>query len=200
MHKHTKHSILAIFCLAPATVAWMGPVNGLALQPQSRLWVEGTSTVRGFECKATGFSARVSTSGANAAGAVAAGEKAVTTVELRVPAQKMDCANGTMNEHMLKALKSAEHPEIVFRLTSYELARGGSGAKVTMNGNLTLGGVQKPVSITAEARDVGGGLLQVVGSHEVRMTEFGLKPPSLMMGTMKVNERIKVNFDLFLKA
>ena len=32
------------------------------------------------------------------------------------------------------------------------------------------------------------------------MKEFGLKPPSLMMGTMKVDERVKVSFDLFLKG
>ena len=31
------------------------------------------------------------------------------------------------------------------------------------------------------------------------MTEFGLKPPTLMLGTMKVDERIKVGFDVVLK-
>jgi hypothetical protein len=32
------------------------------------------------------------------------------------------------------------------------------------------------------------------------MTEYGLKPPSLMMGTMKVKDAVKVHFDLLLKA
>ena len=31
------------------------------------------------------------------------------------------------------------------------------------------------------------------------MTEFDLKPPSLMLGTMKVDEKVKVSFDLLLK-
>jgi hypothetical protein len=31
------------------------------------------------------------------------------------------------------------------------------------------------------------------------MTEFGLKPPTLMLGTLKVDERVKVGFDVVLK-
>jgi hypothetical protein len=31
------------------------------------------------------------------------------------------------------------------------------------------------------------------------MTEFGLKPPTLMLGTMKVDERVTVGFDVVLK-
>jgi hypothetical protein len=32
------------------------------------------------------------------------------------------------------------------------------------------------------------------------MTDYGLKAPTLMMGTMKVDEKVKVGFDLFLKS
>ena len=39
----------------------------------------------------------------------------------------------------------------------------------------------------------------MTGSYTVKMTEFGLKPPTLMMGTLKVNENVAVNFDLYLK-
>jgi hypothetical protein len=41
--------------------------------------------------------------------------------------------------------------------------------------------------------------MRVKGSYDLRMTEYGLKPPSLMMGAMKVKELVKVNFDLLLK-
>jgi hypothetical protein len=30
------------------------------------------------------------------------------------------------------------------------------------------------------------------------MKEYGLKPPTLMMGTMKVHEKVKVGFDFVL--
>jgi hypothetical protein len=31
------------------------------------------------------------------------------------------------------------------------------------------------------------------------MSEFGVRPPTLMMGTLKVRDRVVVNFDVVLK-
>jgi polyisoprenoid-binding protein YceI len=185
--------------LAPAIIAWSAARHELAVQPQSRLWVEGTSTVRGFECKATSFQAHVEAAGPTAVSAVLAGERGVSGVELTVPVAQMDCGNGTMNDHMRKALKATEHPEIVFHLSSYDLAKAAEGVQATINGTLSLGGVEKPIVVNAEVKEGADGALHVEGVHEVMMKEYGLKPPSLMMGTMKVNERVKVRFDLLLK-
>lgn len=185
--------------LAPAIIAWSSVRDVLTVQPQSRLWVEGTSTMRGFECKATSFQSHVEATGPTAVSAVLAGDKGVSGVELTVPVAQMDCGNGTMNDHMRKALKATEHPEIVFHLSSYDLAKAAEGVQATINGTLNLGGVEQPIVVNADVNEGADGALHVVGMHEVRMKEFGLKPPSLMMGTMKVNERVKVRFDLLLK-
>jgi len=104
-----------------------------------------------------------------------------------------------MNEHMLKALKAKTNPTIVFKLASYDLAKQADAVRVTLNGTLAMGGVEKPISLTANATEASSGMLHVVGTHELRMTEWGLKPPTLMLGTMKVDERVKVGFDLLLK-
>jgi hypothetical protein len=31
------------------------------------------------------------------------------------------------------------------------------------------------------------------------MTEYGMKPPSLFLGTMRVRDRVQVHFDMVLK-
>jgi len=175
------------------------PAPALDLQPASRLWVSGTSTVRAFQCQAAAFDATIVSSGADAVAAVLAGEKAVSTIEVTVPAQKLECRNGTMNEHMRKALKAKEFPTVVFRATSYDLARTSESVGVTLNGTLTLGGVEKPITVNAQAKPGADGTLVVSGTREVRMTEFGLKPPTLMLGTMKVDEKITVGFEVVLK-
>ena len=190
----------AALCVVPTLTPWTSIGNVMSLEPQSRLWVAGTSTVRSFECRAGAFDASIESTAPGAAKAVAAGEKAVQTVTVTVPATALDCKNGTMNEHMLKALKAKEHGTIVFKLGSYDIARAGAGVQGTLSGSLTLGGVTKPVTITATGNALPDGTLQVTGMHELNMKDFGLKPPSLMMGTMKVNERVKVNFDLILKG
>ena len=189
---------LPLFCLAPAVMAATPRAVALDLQPTSRLWISGTSTVRSFECSATAFDANVE-SVPGATTAVLAGEKAVTAVEIRVNTERLDCKNGTMNEHMLKALKAKTNPTIVFTLASYDLAKQADVVRVTLNGTLAMGGVEKPVSMTVNASEGASGMLHVVGTHELRMTEWGLKPPTLMLGTMKVDERVKVGFDLLLK-
>ena len=190
---------VALVMLLPTLAAAPRRDAALDLQPESRLWVAGTSTVRGFQCQAGAFDAKIESSGADAVSAVLAGEKAVSTIEVTVPAEKLDCRNGTMNEHMRKALKAKEFPTVVFRATSYDLARTSESVGVTLNGSLTLGGVEQPITVKAQAKAGADGTLIVSGTREVRMTEFGLKPPTLMLGTMKVDEKITVGFEVVLK-
>ena len=200
MRPITRNAAVALLGLLPAAIAWTEIREPLLLQPQSKLWIKGSSTMRSFECKATGFDASVDAAGAGAVSAVLAGEKAVRTVQVTVPTSKLECGNGTMNDHMLKALKAKEHQTIEFRLASYEMTPAGDAMQGKLTGTLVIGGVQKTVTIAATATDGTDGALHVVGSHEVSMKEFGLKPPTLMMGTLKVDERVKVSFDLYLKG
>ena len=179
--------------------ATLGMTTPIEVQPESKLWIAGNSTVRAFQCQAAAFDARLGASGPNAVSGVLAGEKAVSDIVVTVPAEKLDCRNGTMNEHMRKALKVEQFPAITFRVASYDLAKAADGVNVTLNGALTLGGVEKPITINATAKPGDNGTLLVSGTREIRMTEFGLKPPTLMLGTLKVDERVKVGFDIVLK-
>lgn len=166
--------------------------------PESRIWVGGTSSVRGWECRATTFDLKVESS-ANASASVMAGEKAVASADLAIPVDKMECGNGQMNGHMRKALKMEEHPQIAFRMASYELTRSGDSLIVTVAGSLTMGGTEKPIELTMLASTTPDGALRVAGTYLLKMTEYGLKPPTLMFGRIKVHDQVKVGFDLVLK-
>lgn len=196
MRTHLFASALLLVIATPA--AWAGPPpDTLRVQPESRIWVEGTSTVRSFRCEAKNFTASLDAAD-GATAAVLAGTKAVNAVRVSVPAAGLDCSNGTMNGHMMKAIKGKENPEITFTLASYQLAKQGDGQTVTIDGSLTLGGATRPVTLSAKASAVEGGL-QVVGSTPLKLSDFGLKAPSLMMGTMKVGDQVTVHYQLILK-
>lgn len=193
---------------APATVAAPPPPptrapapapGRLAMQPASRLWFDGKSTVKDFSCKADSIVAVVATTMPNAAPAVVAGEKSVSSVELSVPVAALDCENGTMNEHMRKALEMKDHPVILFSLRSYDLEKAAAGVAVTLTGSLTIRGQARPVTIMVQGSGADAGGLHLVGVYELNMKDFGVKPPSLMLGTMNVREKVKVRFDLLLK-
>lgn len=195
----TRARTLAVLAGAIALGAWTTASDPLRLVPESRLWIDGTSTVRDFTCKAAVVDAVVETASERAVPAVLGGENGVRAVRLTVPAEKLDCANGQMNDHMRKALKVKEHPVIEFKLDSYELIKGSESTKATLRGTLDLGGVKKQIGMDAVLTPGTEGALRVVGSYELNMTEYGLTPPKLMFGTLKVREKVKVGFDLTLR-
>ena len=189
------HAFAAALVISPIRIA----SEDIVAQPQSKLWVEGTSTIKAFQCTVPNFTISVKGSSADAVDAVLAGQKAVKSVELTVPAAKIDCSNGTMNEHMRTALKAEENPTIRFSLASYEIAKSGDAVKGTVRGTLALGGVQRPIDVAAVATDAGDGAMRIVGGYDVVLSEFDLKRPSLMFGRIKVGDKVQVKFDFVFK-
>ena len=171
----------------------------LALQPESRIWVEGSSTVRSFSCAATDVSVLVDTRSPRAIPLLLIGDKQVVAMDVKVPAEKIDCGNGTMNEHMKNAIKAVENPRILFRMSTYDITRSAAGATGTLQGTLELGGVKRPITITTAGR-LDNDMLRVTGSYALQMSDYGLTPPSLMFGRIKVDDKVTVKFDLLLKS
>ena len=191
--------LLVALALVTPVAAWTHYQEQLALQPQSKLWVEGKSTIRSFSCKAEAVTAVVDASGTNAVVRVLTGDKAVQTVSVTVPSDKLDCGNGTMNEHMRKALKIEENPTISFRVTTYEMTKTANGVDGVLTGTLSLGGVTRTITVPA-AGAAQAGALHVTGAYELAMSDYKLKAPSLMFGRIKVRDQVTVKFDLLLKS
>jgi polyisoprenoid-binding protein YceI len=199
MKAQFKSTLLALAIAVPASGAWTVANEMLVLQPQSRLWIDGTSSIRSFSCKAGEVNAVIEGAGPSLISQLLTGDKGVKTVRVTVPAERLDCGNGTMNDHMRKAIKLSEHKSIEFQLADYDLARNADGVSGTLNGTLLLGGVTKPITLKAEGKSEGG-MLHVTGSYDLDMTEYGVKPPTVMFGRIKVGKTVKVNYDLLLKS
>jgi hypothetical protein len=174
--------------LLGATVLGPRPLN-----PESKLWVEGTSTVRSYRCEAKTLESEIVP--ASSGTATLALAELVSAAEVDVPVTELDCANGTMNGHMQKALRMKDHPRIAFKLDSYKI----DGADAMLNGTLAMAGQSHPVTIAATIAEEANGVVRVNAVHPIRMTEWGIKPPSLMLGTMKVHDEVKIHFDVTLQ-
>lgn len=196
MRRHFRGVVIALVCITVAG-AWRPLAEALTLAPESKLWFDGESTVRDWSCKAPVLQAAVEAQGAGAVAAVLGGEKAVNTVTFTVPTMKLDCDNRTMNGHMRKALNAEKHAAITFTLTGYELSKGET-VKGTLDGTLTINGVTKPIVLSAEFVAGPNGTLRVTGRYPLKMTDWDVSPPRLMLGTLKVKEMVTVGFDLLL--
>ncbi|MBX3132121.1 MAG: YceI family protein [Gemmatimonadaceae bacterium] len=185
--------VLTILTLAAAA----SPIqDALRLKPESRLWFEGTSTVRDWNCKAPQIDAAIAAD-AGAPAAVLAGTKAVRTVQLTFPVAALDCENRTMNNHMRTALNAERHQQIRFTLTDYALTRG-ANTTGTLQGTLLINGQTRPIAVPAQFADAGGAL-RATGRYPLNMNDWGVQPPRLMMGTLKVGDTVTVHFDLLLQ-
>ena len=105
-----------------------------------------------------------------------------------------------MNEHLQDALKMRQHPEIALKVNSVEIGPSSGGSvKVTANADLSISGQSRSVVINGMARQTATGLV-MQGEHKLKMTDYGVKPPSLMLGTMKVKDDVTVGFELAIPA
>jgi len=191
MKRNTLGTIVIAGAIAGFTAitgfAQLTPRN-LSLAKGSRLWIEGTSTVRSFSCSATKVDVNV------VAEPGAASEDLVQSASLVVPVASLDCRNGTMNGHMQKALKAGQNPLITWKMDSYKV----DGTDVSITGRLTIAGKENPIELRGTGTADATGTIRLKGSKQFKMSEYGVKPPSLMLGTMKVGDPITVSFDLVL--
>lgn len=185
--------------IGAAAVLALGLAGGVSGQAAATLVIDGTSTIRDWSCESASFTVEPDPRSGFEEGVLRA-EPALETVTLRFPVSAIDCGNGKMNDHMWKALEAKEHPQIRYSLSRYEIAAAESGVAVRADGELTIAGTARPITTAVTVvRDAGGGL-RVQGEQVVKMTDFGVKPPTLMLGTLKVGDEVRVRFDVPLQA
>ncbi len=184
------------------TLAWAGTAaaQSVTVAPGAQLVVDGDSTVRTFSCKAAKLDVKLQPNDGASLGAEQLAS-ALRGLSFELPTAQLDCANDTMNGHLRDALKAKEHPAIAFKMSSYTAGPvQADGRRVLrIKGDLSFAGSTRPVELTACAAATPEGGLRVQGRHSLRMTEWGVKPPSLMLGTMKVKEAVAIRFDATLK-
>ncbi len=189
-----------VFAFAiPATLGAQA-AHTWSLQPGSNLVVNGTSNVKDFACKADTMTVQVTTSDGGALKLLGTGGHPLLSARFTVPAAQLDCNNGTMNDHMRDALKMKDHPDIVFQVDSFAATKGGGGVADTVHGTLTLGGTAKSISVIVHPLDGGNGAMHFAGSYSLLMPDYGIKPPTLMLGMLKVHDPVQIVFDLIIKG
>src|SRR5262249_37064882 len=118
--------------------------------------------------------------------------------ELAVPVAALRSGKPALDRNLLRALRAAEHPEIRFRLTHASVAATtGDTATASADGALRVAGQERAIRVEGRlVRSRAGVWLD--GRHELRMSEYEVKPPTMMMGTLKVHDPVVVHFRLLL--
>jgi hypothetical protein len=176
----------------------------VTLGPGSSLWLEGTSTLHDFESRTTELTVTLtrdpgSTQPGDAAALSALVRGAgIRGVDVDVPVRSLHSGKNGLDKNLYKDLSADEHPSIRFHLAHYTAQpAGGDSLGIHADGTLEIAGRSRPVTLAARAWRTSEGLW-LDGSEALLMSEYGIKPPTMMMGTLRVGDRITIHYHLLL--
>ncbi len=179
------------------------PTPRRELNATGRVWFEGDSTLHRFEGNANRFQARfelgpVPTGEDHAADWARAGR--FTGFELVIPVKQLTTAEAARDRNMWAALKASQFPLITFRMGAHRPlppAAPGTDFKVAASGKLTVAGVEREVELSLVAQPTEAGL-RLTGRVPLKMSEFGIRPPTALLGTIRTRDELQVRFDLLV--
>lgn len=118
---------------------------------------------------------------------------------VKIPLQSIKSTKGKMMDNKTyNAFNYQKYPSIIFALSSKKI--NASNLTADLKGSLAMAGISKQVDLVANYKVLPNGDLQIIGSKKIKMTEFNIKPPTAMMGTIKVGDEVIISFDIVLSS
>ncbi len=171
----------------------------LSLQPESKLWLDGNSTLHEFEAKTSEFSATIISDSLLFTEQLV--DHPFRQATITIPVKNLHSGNGDLDDNMYDALNAGDHPNIVFTMTADSIISKPGNDSITINttGTLSVSGKSRAISMTVTALKRHDNIIVLNGTKELLMTDFGVEPPSMMFGVLKTYNNIVIHFNLFLK-
>jgi polyisoprenoid-binding protein YceI len=189
MKKLIHHSVLLLaLCLSVC--------SGYAQTYSSKVFdirLNGTSNVHDWEMKALSGSSKAAFT-VNSNGQVTS----LSMLSFTLPAKNLKSKHTQMDKNTYKALNTDKNPDISFVLTSSTItATGGNNYQIKCVGKLTIAGVTKHTDLVATGKyDPSDKSFTVTGVKKMKMTDFNVKPPKALMGTIKTGNDISISYNV----
>ncbi len=149
--------------------------------------ISGTSTIHDWEMDAKDLSGFIQLQNVSQVASLQTGK-----IELKVKSIESD--RSLMNKKTYEALKEKDYPLIIAQLQQVEFVDKNHKAILKLN----IAGVQKTIkqNITVVAKE---GFITVSGKMKLKMSDFKIEPPEALMGTIKADDEVAVDFKFVFK-
>ena len=155
----------------------------------SVITINGTSNLHDWKSKAEQINGEL----------VLSGTDQVKSFRLDIPVKSIKSGERMMDSKTYETFEANKHPNIAFRLTDVtNLQINGDNVNVVFNGNLTMAGATRKVAIKANGKSTRPGTYIFNGNVSLKMTDFQMKPPTALLGALKVGDGIRLDFDITL--
>ena len=188
--KNTRILNIIPFILLFAAYTSISAQNPVLIQKESQIKISGTSNLHDWHEVAGNFSIDISLSADESVTPL------IDRVLLTCQTASITSDNSIMTNKTHEALRVEKHPEITFASAKQSslIVRNGEFSS-TITGELTINGVRKPVAVPVEG-SLSGNKLIVRGSKTIKMSDFEVKAPVALMGTLKTGDDVTISFDL----
>lgn len=169
-------------------LAWLAAISHQPihiLYAQSSLTIQGTSTLHDWESTVEEYSV---------SGNITEAGPSQIEVVIAVGSIKSG-RSSVMDSKTYDALRLEDHPQIRFQTDQLPMA----GNQMRGSGQLTIAGVTRQVTVTGTLTQQSDGTWLAKGKVPLRMTDFGVDPPTAMLGTLKTGDDITINYHLVIK-
>jgi polyisoprenoid-binding protein YceI len=122
----------------------------------------------------------------------------LTGLSFVLPAKSLKSEHTIMDNNTYKALDVDKNPNISFVLTSADVTPvDATTYNIKAKGRLTIAGTTKETDLAATGKyNPADKTLQVTGAKKFKMTDYGVKPPTVMFGSIKTGDDITVSYNL----
>jgi hypothetical protein len=166
----------------------------------SRISISGSSNVNQFTCYSPVASSREFLNIETRAGS---NTLRFSDASHNIRVDLFDCGNRLITRNMHNALGAKDHPFITIRIIEgtpiLHNQRTGSGtAQVLIS--ITLNGVTRQSPMQVEYEGLNTNQTTILGTKKLRMTDFGITPPSPALGLVKVQDEVTIELSLLVKT
>ena len=187
MKTNRNKSMLIIGLLTIGT--WVS-AQVLTFSPEnSSIEINGTSNLHDWKSKTTQLKGHL----------MFADNDQLKSLTVEIPVKSIKSGEKLMDTKTYETLNASKNPSITFRMTDVVgVQRTGNNLQLTVNGNLSIARTTKKVQLKAVGKTNNSGVYTFTGSIHLKMTDFGMKPPTALLGTLKVGDQVKLVFDVSL--
>jgi len=189
-----KQILITAWLIAILAISFPLPSSGQAkaklILPESKVSVRGTSSMHDWEVAVEKYEVEFLLKHSDN------GKISISNIRAAFSGASVTSDNSIMTGKARDALKVKEHPEIVFISDKAEnVVRSEGKISGTLIGKLSLGGVSKSIDIVFTG-NIKGDSIHITGSEEVNMADYGIKPPTALLGTLKTGEKVTIELQL----
>lgn len=124
----------------------------------------------------------------------------IRDVEVTIPVASIKSKEGKiMDNKTWEAFQSDKHPNIHFTADKANVdIVSTTRFNLQATGQLTMAGTTRAISLEGKGVVLPNGDISISISHKLKMTDYKMKPPTAVLGTIKVGDEVTVMFEIIL--